>query len=120
MGISTMTAESGIERTRIVPRARTVIAWSRIVSPGAIVIACLLVAVLGSGLSVVYSTHQYRYTFHELQQLREQSNALEVEWGQLLIEQSTFGLESRIERRAMDELDLVFPEWSRTVMVRYE
>jgi cell division protein FtsL len=55
-----------------------------------------------------------------LQQLRVQSNELDVHWGQLLIEQSTFGLEGRIERRAMEELNMTFPDWSKIIMVRHE
>lgn len=115
-----MTGGSGEKSLWVTNPDRRVFAWTRIVSPGAMIVGCLLCAVLVSGLSVVYSTHKYRYAFHELQQLREQGNVLEVEWGQLLIEQSTFGLESRIERKAMEELGLIFPEWSSTVMVRYE
>jgi cell division protein FtsL len=48
-----------------------------------------------------------------------QANQLEVEWGQLKIEQSTFGLEGRIERKAMEELNMKLPDWSRITMVRY-
>ncbi len=120
MGITTMTVQAGRAMARKSSRHGSVIAWAKVVTPGAALVGLMLAVVLVSGLAVVYSTHQYRYTFHEFQQLREQRNALEVEWGQLLIEQSTFGLESRIERKAMDELQLIFPEWSRTVMVQYE
>lgn len=80
----------------------------------------LLLTALVSGMAVVYTTHQHRMVFHELQQLRGERNELEVAWGQLLIEQSTFGLENRIERLAAEELNMQLPDWSRIVMVRHE
>ena len=52
-----------------------------------------LTLVLVAGLSIVATTHKNRFAFNELQVLRDQANGLEVEWGQLLIEQSTFGVE---------------------------
>ena len=44
-----------------------------------------------SGISVIRATHDYRHLFISLQEAREHSNQLGVIWGQLLIEQSTFG-----------------------------
>lgn len=83
----------------------------------------LLVCLLGifiSGTSVIYTTHQSRNLFDELQGLQDQRNELEVQWGQLLIEQSTFGVEGRIERKAVEELQMEVPELGDIVMVKYE
>ncbi len=97
-----------------------VLAWTRIATPASLVICLLLGAVFASAVSVVYATHRNRVVFHELQQLRNEQNELDVLYGQLLIEQSTFGQDGRIERRAAEELDMKVPEWSETVVVEYE
>ncbi|MCB1664203.1 MAG: cell division protein FtsL [Pseudomonadales bacterium] len=94
--------------------------WSALFSPRMAVILLLLLLVLGSGISVIYTTFKNRYLLNELQQLRTQRNDLQVQWGQLLIEQSTFSLESRIERKATDELAMEVPPISDVVMVRYD
>jgi len=85
-----------------------------------LLIAVLLLALLASGISVIYTTFKNRSMLNDLQQLRNQRNELQVQWGQLLIEQSTFSLDSRIERKAIDELQMKVPEFSDVVMVRYD
>jgi cell division protein FtsL len=49
--------------------------------------------------------------------LREEANQLDVEWGQLLLEQSTFGLDGRIEQKAVEQLRMQVPEIDHIVMV---
>lgn len=98
----------------------SVLSWARLNSGHSAGMALLLVLVLVSGMAVVHSTFKNRYAMHELQKLRSEHNALDVEWGQLLIEQSTFALEDRIERKATEELDMKLPDWSGVVLVKYE
>jgi cell division protein FtsL len=100
--------------------AMSVFAWLNLFSAQSLFVMLLMLAVLGSALAVVNISYKHRMVFHELQQSREQTNNLDVQWGQLLIEQSTFGLEGRIERRAMEELGMKLPDWSTIKMVRYE
>ncbi len=76
--------------------------------------------VLASGITVVFMTHQHRYLFNDLQQLKSNANRLHVEWGQLLIEQSTFGLEGRIEQKAIEQLQMRLPDIASTVLVRHD
>ena len=103
-----------------VAMAPSVLQWSGLIRPASLGLVMLLVAVLGSGLSIVYTTHQSRFAFNELQELKDQSNQLETEWGQLLIEQSTFGVEGRIDQKAAEQLQMQVPELSRIVMVEYD
>ena len=103
-----------------VTMAPSVLQWSGLIRPASLGLVMLLVAVLGSGLSIVYTTHQSRFAFNELQELKVQSNQLETEWGQLLIEQSTFGVEGRIAQKAAEQLQLQVPELSKIVMVEYD
>ena len=76
-----------------------------------------LTLVLVAGLSIVATTHKNRFAFNELQVLRDRANGLEVEWGQLLIEQSTFGVEGRIEQKAFEQLQMKVPDIAKIVMV---
>jgi cell division protein FtsL len=98
----------------------SIYAWSALLSPRMGVVLLLLIFVLVSGVSVIYTTFKNRYLLNQLQQLKTQRNELQVQWGQLLIEQSTFSLESRVERKATEELAMGVPEISEIVMVRYE
>lgn len=103
---------------RATPRpAQSPLAWLGL-DRTALRLGLLLLAVLGSGVMVVYLTHEDRIQFNELQQLRSQANSLQVEWGQLLLEQSTFGLEGRIENMAADQLSMQLPALEQIVMVK--
>jgi len=102
------------------PAQPSVLEWAGLKSRSSIALFFVLSAVLGAGLSVVATTHENRFAFNELQVLREQANILEVEWGQLLIEQSTFGVEGRIEQKAFEQLQMEVPEIANIVMVNHE
>lgn len=99
------------------PQTPSIIYWAGITRPSTLGLFVLLVCVVSAGLSVVLTTHQNRFAFSELQELKDQANELDTEWGQLLIEQSTFGVEGRIEQKAMEQLDMQLPELSEIVMV---
>jgi cell division protein FtsL len=55
----------------------------------AVVLPLLLLAVIATAISAAYAKHQSRKLFIELQELEEQRDAMNVEWGQLQLEQST-------------------------------
>ena len=94
-----------------------VLVWLGLASASSALLYALLVLVLFSGLMVVKTTHENRFAFNKLQVLREEANQLDVEWGQLLLEQSTFGLGGRIEQKATQELQMQVPRISDIVMV---
>lgn len=77
-----------------------------------VVVAVLWVAVLASSLGVVYAKHQARSRFNELQKLTQARDDLDIEWGQLQLEQSTWATHGRVERVARDELRMVIPQAS--------
>ena len=66
-------------------------------------------ACVGSAIALVYTTHESRILFIELEQLTTDRDELDIEWGQLQIEQSTWATHARIERVALDELALKRP-----------
>ena len=66
--------------------------------------ACVLVAI-----AMIYTKHESRKLFVELEALTTERDELNIEWGQLQIEQSTWASHARIERVAAEELSLVRP-----------
>ncbi len=75
-----------------------------------VVVAALWVIVLGSSLGVVYAKHEARNRFNELQRLTRGRDELDIEWGQLQLEQSTWATHGRVERLARDELRMIIPQ----------
>lgn len=63
-----------------------------------------------SALALIYTKHEARKLFVELEQLTAERDKLNIEWGQLQIEQSTWATHARIERVAADDLSLVRPD----------
>lgn len=62
------------------------------------------------GLSVVTSQFQARKLFVELQRDKEQAQKMEVEWGQLQLEQSTWATPARVEKIAVNKLQMQLPK----------
>ena len=77
--------------------------------PFMLVMVFAMVCVL-SAMALVYTKHESRKLFVELEQLNDQRDELNIEWGQLQIEQSTWATHARIERVATDDLSLVRPQ----------
>jgi len=73
-------------------------------------VAVLWVAVLVSALGVVYGKQEARNRFNELQKLTDRRDDLDIEWGQLQLEQSTWATHGRVERVAHDDLGMVTPQ----------
>jgi cell division protein FtsL len=72
---------------------------------GVFVLVCVL-----SAMALIYTRHESRKLFVELEELTAERDALNIEWGQLQIEQSTWATHARIERVAIEEMSLVRPE----------
>lgn len=75
----------------------------------------LVGGVIGSAMAVTYGVFEYRIQFKQLQQYKKQRDALNLEWGQLLIEQQTFGATTQIGGRAVLALHMYSPPASDTV-----
>jgi cell division protein FtsL len=72
-----------------------------------------------SAIALVYTKHQSRKLFIELEQLTTERDRLNIEWGQLQIEQSTWATHARIERLAAEELSLVRPNSTEIYVVEH-
>jgi len=76
-----------------------------------------LLLTLACALSLVTSRHEARRRFVELEREQAKARQLDVEYGQLELEQSTWAMPARIERVARDELHLQLPSASRVEVV---
>ncbi len=73
-----------------------------------------------SALALIYTKHESRRLFIELERLSTERDELNIEWGQLQIEQSTWATHGRIERVASDQLSLVRPEAGEIFVIERE
>ena len=84
----------------------------------AAVAAVLWVAVVMSALALVSARHETRKLFAELQQLQAERDRLDIDWGRLQIEQSTWATHGRVEQVAREELDMRLPPPAEIRMVQ--
>lgn len=77
----------------------------------------LLLVLIVCALGLVTSQHKSRKLFSELEREQERARALEVEFGQLQLESSTWGLHSRVEKIAAGTLRMRAPDPRRVRMV---
>ena len=77
--------------------------------PFALVLVFAIVCVT-SAMALIYTKHESRKLFVELESLTQERDELNIEWGQLQIEQSTWATHARIEQVATDDLELMRPE----------
>jgi cell division protein FtsL len=82
--------------------------------------ALLLLAVVICALSVVTSQHKARKLYIELQQEKEHAQKMDVEWGQLQLEQSTWATPSRVEKIAAQQLQMQAPKSGQIQFIRVE
>jgi len=75
-----------------------------------IALPLLWLAVLASAVTVVYVRHQARNLFTELERLSDQRDELNIEWGQLQLEQSAWSNHGFVERVASDKLKMTLPQ----------
>jgi cell division protein FtsL len=73
----------------------------------------LLLALIACALAVVTSQHKARKLYVQLQQEQELEKRLEVEWGQLQLEQSTWAMHARVEKIATQQLRMRTPPAAR-------
>ena len=77
----------------------------------------LLAILIACALSLVSSQNKARKLYVELQKEQELAKQLDVEWGQLQLEQSTWAMHGRIEKIAIQQLNMSVPSATRTQVV---
>jgi cell division protein FtsL len=74
-----------------------------------VLVPVLWVAALGSAAGDVWCKHRTRGMFMQLQQLTEQRDNLDIEWGQLQLEQSAWSQHAFVENVAGNRLHMATP-----------
>lgn len=69
----------------------------------------LMVLMLLSALAVVYVTNMHRVTFSKLELAEQRTHELQLQWGQLLLEQASLATPARVEQLATEKLHMVLP-----------
>ncbi len=77
----------------------------------------LLAILVACALGLVTSQHQARKKHTELERESTRARELEIEYGQLQLEASTWGLHSRVERIAGNTLGMRVPDQRRVRLV---
>lgn len=85
---------------------------------GQIITALLLsAAIVATGIGIVLARHEARQLFAELEALNREQDRLEIDWGRLRLEQSTYATHPRIEQVARDDLGLALPAQQQIIVV---
>ena len=79
-----------------------------------IVLSSLLVV---CALAMVTSQHEARKLFTELTREQEVAKQMDVEWGQLQLEQSTWAMHARVEKIASGYLQMRVPAAARVHVI---
>ncbi len=79
--------------------------------------SALVLAVMASAVAGVYAKHESRRLFMELQVLVAERDRLEVEWGRLQIEQSSWSTYARVEQLAREEMNMRTPLPEQTMLL---
>jgi cell division protein FtsL len=75
----------------------------------ALALPLLWIATLASAAGAIYCKHQSRTLFIELEALNSRRDQLQIEWGQLQLEQSAWSTHAFVERVAHSRLDMSIP-----------
>lgn len=77
----------------------------------------LLMIVVVCALATVNANHRARKLFSGLDKEQQRMRALDVEWGQLQLEQSTWAAHARIEKIAKERLQMKAPQAAHIIAV---
>ncbi|HHJ17091.1 MAG TPA: cell division protein FtsL [Gammaproteobacteria bacterium] len=69
-------------------------------------------------MGAAYAKHQSRKLFIELQALESERDAMNVEWGQLQLEQSTHTTHGKVEEAARKRLGMKIPGPQQVMILR--
>lgn len=77
----------------------------------------LLAILVGCALALVTSQHKARKLYVELQRQQDLGKQLDIEWGQLQLEQGTWAMHGRVEKLAVEKLNMRVPTSARIQVV---
>jgi cell division protein FtsL len=85
----------------MMPRLSPFMAWS--------LVGLLWIAALGSSAAAIHAKFRSRELFVELERLNAVRDNLEIQWGQLQLEQSAWSTYAFVERVALSRLQMGAP-----------
>ena len=77
----------------------------------------LALAIIITAFTLVYFKDLNRRYFIQYQQLQTQQQQQQVRWGQLLLEQSAWSTQARVQNIAQSKLDMVVPQMQNVIML---
>ncbi len=77
----------------------------------------LAACVTASGIWIVQTEHRSRQLFIAVEKLNREQDQLQIDWGRLQIEQSTYATHPRIENLARERLHLTVPRDEQLAVV---
>ncbi|MCX7180240.1 MAG: cell division protein FtsL [Proteobacteria bacterium] len=77
----------------------------------------LLLLLVASALGTVSSNHRARKMFVDLEREQARMRELEIEWGQLQLEQSTWANHARVEQIARNRLHMKSPASGQVISI---
>lgn len=77
----------------------------------------LLMALIASAISVIYMTNESRQLNSQLQEAQAIQQQLNTQWGQLLLEKSSWQSQSRVAEIAANSLQMVAPKNKHYILV---
>jgi len=80
----------------------------------------LLVAIFVTAMGVVFNTHETRRSITEKDQSYEERERLDNEWRNLILEENALAEHSRVQKMAIDELDMKRPDADTEVVISLE
>ena len=84
-----------------------------------LVLALLVVSVLVTAVAVVHAKYRSRQLFVAQQELAQQRDGVDIEWGRLQLELGTWGTHARVEREARSRLDMRLPRPENVIVLRH-
>ncbi|MBK1721728.1 cell division protein FtsL [Thiocystis violacea] len=84
---------------------------------GLLILAGLAAAVLLTAFAVVHTKYLTRIHFAQLQDLRAQRDAIDIEWNRLRLDEAALSTHARVERKARQELGMFAPRVGDVLLI---
>lgn len=81
-------------------------------------VIALVAACLATAMAAITTSHLTREQYARLQQLERERDQLQTEWGRLLLEESAWSSPARIERLAVERLEMRLPDVTDVEVIR--
>jgi cell division protein FtsL len=81
-------------------------------------VALLSLAIVASGIGVVYAKYLSRKYFVELQAIQTEAESLGVDWGRLQLEESTLATHAKVESTARGRLGMHLPLIDEVMVIK--